>query len=928
MSEGKVWAVMQNEKTLDWKEYMEVSRELVSEGCILLENRNAALPIDEGSKVSVFGRIQTHYYKSGTGSGGMVNVTKVYGILDGLKDSGIVINEGLLAEYEAWEAEHPFDEGVGWGTEPWSQPEMPLTKEQIVRAREFSDTAIVIIGRTAGEDKDIKDIPGAYRLAEEEIAMLDGVRAAFPRMIVLLNIGSLIDLNYFDRCVPDALMIVWQGGMVGGLGTADVLCGKASPSGKLTDTVAYALEDHPSHPYFGDKDRNFYSEDIFVGYRYFETFAKDKVRYPFGYGLSYTDFAISGGNFKHELEKKSLELQVLVKNTGTVAGKEVVQVYGKAPQGKLGKASRVLCGFGKTKTLTPGEEETMTITVSYDALASYDDEGATGYEDAFLLEEGTYEIFAGDNVRTASKMAEFTLPEIVVLEQMESALAPVLPMKRMKAVAAEGDAPAVVFADCPVSDIDEEQRRLDGMPAEIKQNFTTSYVLEDVKYGKVSMDDFIAQFTDDDLACIVRGEGMGSALVTPGTASAFGGVSEHLREMGIPCVCCDDGPSGMRLDSGEKAFSLPCGTMVAASFNEELTQRLYAFTSLEMVANKVECLLGPGMNIHRHPLNGRNFEYFSEDPFMTGKMAGACLRGLATHGVTGTVKHFCGNNQEYSRLDVDAVISKRALREIYLKGFEMIVRAGEVSSVMTTYGAVNGLWTAGNYDLNTMILRKQWGFEGIVMTDWWAKTNTRTEEASKTNFAAMVRAQNDLYMVCADSSVNAHGDNTMEALENGTLKRAELQRCAANICRFAMNSKAMERLLNRGDKVTIINGEKEGGFMEVSDAQYQKLDGEITIRLDDRESKAGTDYIMPLDIVHTGMYEVTLTGKSNMTEVAQMSCTLFYTGVPFISYTFHGTGGKSVSISKQMDCHNRFGLFRLNVGSNGLELESITFRKV
>lgn len=919
---------MQSEKTLDWKEYLQTAREMVTEGCILLENKENALPLRENEKVSVFGRIQTHYYKSGTGSGGMVNVTKVTGILEGLRESErVVLNEELIKEYVEWEKENPFDEGVGWGTEPWSQPEMPLEEETVAKAREFSDTAIVIIGRTAGEDKDIQDIPGAYRLSELEMEMLTKVRAAFPKMIVLLNIGSLIDLNYFDECKPDALMIVWQGGMVGGSGTADVLTGKVSPSGKLTDTVAYALEDHPSHLYFGDKDRNFYSEDIFVGYRYFETFAKQRVRYPFGYGLSYTDFAVQCKDAENQPKEKQVVLKVAVKNIGSVSGKEVVQVYGQAPQGQLGKAERVLASFGKTGELQPGEEEILSLTVSYDALASYDDEGITGHPSAFVMEEGEYVLYVGGNVRTAQKAFAFAIEETLVLEQLEKALWPVLPLKKMRPVA-DGEGWKAVLTEGAVSDIEEEKRRLDGMPAEIPQNFTTNYQLKDVRDGKVTMDQFIAQLTDDDLACIVRGEGMGSALVTPGTASAFGGVSPHLRELGIPCVCCDDGPSGMRLDSGEKAFSLPCGTMIASSFNEALTEKLYSYTSLEMVANKVECLLGPGMNIHRHPLNGRNFEYFSEDPFMTGKMAGACLRGLNIYGVTGTVKHFCGNNQEYSRLDVDAVISERALREIYLKGFEMVVKAKEATSVMTTYGAVNGLWTAGSYDLNTVILRNQWGFEGVVMTDWWAKINTRTEEARKTNFAAMVRAQNDLYMVCADSTVNDHGDNTIESLENGSLERAELQRCAANICRFAMNSQAMKRLLKEAEKVTIINGEKEGGFMEVEDAQYQRLDGEITIWLNDRESKAGTDYIIPLDIAKTGMYEVTLTGKSSMTEVAQMSCTLFYTGVPFISYTFHGTEGKSVSISKQMDCHNRFGLFRLNVGSNGLELEKIVFKKI
>ncbi len=254
-------------------------------------------------------------------------------------------------------------------------------------------------------------------------------------------------------------------------------------------------------------------------------------------------------------------------------------------------------------------------------------------------------------------------------------------------------------------------------------------------------------------------------LVTPGTAAAFGGVSKSLIErLGIPSVCCSDGPSGMRLDCGVKAFSLPNGTIIGCTFNPKLIEELYTCTGYEMIVQKVDCLLGPGMNIHRHPLNGRNFEYYSEDPYVTGSFAMAMLKGLQTAGVTGAAKHFCANNQETRRHFANPVVSERALREIYLKGFEMIVKSGVADTIMTTYGPVNGVWTAGNYDLCTTILRKEWGFKGIVMTDWWAAINERGGEPDKTNFAAMAMAQNDIYMVCPDGSTNASGDNTQRRL--------------------------------------------------------------------------------------------------------------------------------------------------------------------
>lgn len=419
---------------------------------------------------------------------------------------------------------------------------------------------------------------------------------------------------------------------------------------------------------------------------------------------------------------------------------------------------------------------------------------------------------------------------------------------------------------------------------------------------------------------------MGSSLVTPGTASAFGGVSKSLIGKGIPSLCCDDGPSGMRLDSGMKAFSLPSGAMVASTFNPELISKMYAFTALEMINNNVDVLLGPGMNIHRHPLNGRNFEYFSEDPFVTGVMGSAMMKGLKSHGVSGCAKHFCANNQETGRHTVDSVVSERALREIYLKGFEIAVKDGYCDAIMTTYGQVNGVWTAGNYDLNTKILREEWGFKGVAMTDWWADVNERDEAPAKNNTAAMVAAQNDLYMVVASSENNTAKDNTIEALASGRIKRSELQRCAKNICEFALASVAIKKGTSEEVSIEIINRPTDEDEFDMNNVEYLTLDGEITVSLKDKPSVAGTNYYIPLDIVKLGFYEITLTGSSNLGSLAQIPCTLYYTGVPFLTYTFNGSEGKAVSITKGMAFHNRMAVFRLNVAKNGVDLDSISFK--
>ena len=919
-------AANMEKKVLDWKEYLNIARQAVAEGIVLLENNNGVLPLPKNEKVSIFGRIQTHYYKSGTGSGGMVNVSKVTDIVEGLKESNaVVINESLREVYEKWEETHPFDEGEGWGKEPWSQEEMEVSEELAKQAADCSDTAIVIIGRTAGEDRDNHDEKGAYCLTDVEEQMLKNVRKYFSRMVVLLNVGGIIDMNSFDQCRPDAILYVWQGGMTGGSGVADVLTGKVSPSGKLTDTIAKKIKDYPSDANFGDPKRNFYQEDIFVGYRYFETFAKDRVRYPFGYGLSYTTFSIEKKEEQVNLDEGVITLLVTVTNTGAYAGKEVVQVYAKAPQGKLGKASRVLVAFDKTECLQPGESEVLTFTIPMCNMASYDDSGVTGHAYAFVLEEGNYELYVGSDVRSASNMITFTLPECKVVEQLSQALAPVEAFERDKAVEQEDGSISLVKEEVPLLQVMEEERRKKSLPEELKKNTEEKIMLADVAEGKQSLDDFVAQFHDEDLASIIRGEGMGSSRVTAGTASAFGGVSDSLTSYGIPAVCCDDGPSGMRLDSGAKAFSLPNGTMLGCTFNVRLMEQLYALLGLEMISNHVECLLGPGMNLHRHPLNGRNFEYFSEDPYLTGQMAAGQLKGLKNQGVSGTIKHFCANNQEYKRRVTDSIVSERALRELYLKGFEIAVKSGYADSIMTTYGSVNGLFTAGNYDLNTTILREQWGFDGIVMTDWWASINMRGQEQNMTDFAQMARSQNDLYMVCPDGATNASGDNTLEALENGEIPRAELQRCAKNIVSFVMKSEAMKRQMGTGTTVEIINKPQDEDDIDAKDVEFITLDKSITIDLGDKESKAGTNYILAFDVQTFGSYHVTLTGSSELSELAQIPCTLFILGTPITSFTFNGTGGEDVSITKKIYCLERFRVMRLYVAKNGVKLKNIKF---
>ena len=900
-------------RTLDWDKYLETSARAVSGGIVMLKN-DGALPLKQGGTAAVFGRIQLHYYKSGTGSGGMVNVSKVIGITDGLLDAGYKLDEQLLNAYREWDEQNPFDHGEGWGGEPWSQKEMPLTDELVSGAASRADAAIVIIGRTAGEEMDNKLEKGAFLLSDMEEDMLRRVTSAFDKTVVLLNTGGLIDMSFMDRYPVSAVMYVWQGGMVGGAGTAAVLTGEVSPSGKLPDTIAYEISDYPSDKFFGSGDMDCYGEDIYVGYRYFETFAKDRVRFPFGFGMSYTSFDIAASDFK--LDGDKVTGSVNVKNTGSTPGREVVQIYCSAPQGKLGKPARVLCGFDKTRALQPGESQTLSFEIPLESVASYDDSGVTGHKSAWILEQGGYVFYAGADVRSASEAYSLTLPETVV-RQCKSALGPLTAFKRM---VNSGGKPE--FEDVPLTGeaFPHDHAKL---PAEIPQTGDRGIRLADVVNGKNTLEEFTAQLTDYDLSCIIRGEGMGSPKVTAGTAAAFGGVSDTLTALGIPCACCDDGPSGMRLDCGTKAFSLPNGTLLASTFDRPLMTELFTFMGLEMHTNQVDCLLGPGMNIHRHPLNGRNFEYFSEDPYLTGEMASAELAGLHSTGAEGTIKHFCGNNRETRRHFLDSVISERALREIYLRGFEKAVKKGGAKSVMTTYGQVNGVWTAGNYGLVTGILRDDWGFDGFTMTDWWANINRRGKAPDKSDFAAMAMAQNDVYMVTADGA--ACNDNTLDSLKSGELTRGELQRNAMNILRFLTTTHAMKRVMGCDDETEIINRPADAGDVDSTDIEFHDIDEDLTLDLTGITTEKGSSYAFGLNVSKPGVYKVTLTASSTLSELAQTSVSIFALGSPCGMFTFNGTSGAPVSQTKDVKFLSNFMPIRLYFGGSGLKTQSIRF---
>jgi beta-glucosidase len=916
--------------------FAEFSRTVAAEGAVLLKNEGQVLPLRDGENVAVFGRTQVNYYRSGTGSGGSVHVSYTTNLLDGLRGKkNLTVNEELAAVYEKWIEQNPFDNGGGgWAAEPWHQKEMPLTDELVSGARGKSSKAIVVIGRTAGEDQDNADAPGSYQLTADEKAMLKQVTAYFEQTIVVLNVSNIIDMSWMNdesyvHPIPCAIYS-WQGGMEGGNAIADVLAGDVTPSGKLTDTIAYSIDDYPSTRNYGNEFKNFYQEDIYVGYRYFETFCPEKVQYEFGYGISYTSFKVEPEEAELTTKegKKYVEIDVTVTNTGAAySGKEVVQVYYEAPQGKLGQPAKALAAFGKTKVLQAGESERLTVSFSVDSMASYDDAGVTGQPSAYVLEAGTYRFYVGTSVKNLGEVAVqgqggYVVEALQVVEQLQEALAPTESFSRMKPGAQKEDGSyEIVTEDVPSRKVSLADRIEKNLPVTLKQTGDQGLKLRDVYDQKVGMDAFIAQLSDQDLAAIVRGEGMSSPLVTPGTASAFGGVSDSLFNYGIPVACTADGPSGIRMDSGQKATQVAIGTLLAATWNAELVEELYVMEGQELLSNNVDALLGPGLNIRRSPLNGRNFEYFSEDPLISGVFAAACTRGIMKGGSNATLKHFACNNQEKHRSKVDAIVSERALREIYLKGFEIAVKQGGANSIMTSYNPINGHWAASNYDMNTTVLRGEWGFKGIVMTDWWAIMNDVVHggaaDRKYTNW--MVRSQNDLYMVVPNygAEINGWDDNTIESLENGTLTRGELQRSAMNICEFIMQAPVFSRKQVIEEKVDSF---KANSSLSTEQAQVLTENAQV------KPVATGSSF---MKVDQAGQYRIIVNIMSPEPELAQSACNVTLNDQLMTTIQTNGTEGKWIK-QKLVKVELEAGLYELKLEfiKPGLQIDWIEFKKV
>jgi beta-glucosidase len=760
------------------------ARQAAAEGVVLLRNERDVLPL-AGHRVAVFGRVQLDWFAVGYGSGGDVKVPYVWNLVAGLRDAGIEVDAELADTYARWCAVNPPALTGTWGQWPHHFPEMPLDPRDVSAAAARADVAVVVIGRAAGEARDSVRAPGSYELTADERAMLDAVTAAFDRTVVVLDAGNVMDLawveEYGDRVA--GVLYAWQGGMEGARAVAAVLSGEVPASGKLTDTIARSYDDYPSAASFGDPDVNVYAEDIFVGYRYFETFAPERVLFPFGFGLGYTTFDVSVSDAASTAEQ--LRLEVTVRNTGAREGKETVQVYVALPGARLAQPARSLVAFEKTRLLAPGESQALDVTIAFDDLASFDDAGTTGHRDAWVLEAGSYRFFVGTDVRTAAEVTTVVRDQLRVVRQAVEAAAPVHAFERMTVRRDVDDRPVVGWETVPTATVDRRVRILESLPPELPITGDRGVSLDDVTAGRASVDDVVAQLDVGELALIARGDiTMHSALGVAGNAGVLGGVGASLRAKGIRPVTTTDGPSGIRVSA--YASLLPSGTALASTWNLPLVRELTALHGQEMIRKGSDVLLSPGMNIHRDPLCGRNFEYFSEDPLVTGLTAAAVVLGVQSQGVAACPKHFAANNQETNRTRNDSRVSQRALREIYLRGFELCIREAHPLALMTSYNQVNGVWAHYHHDLVTVILRDEWGFAGCVMTDWWTEDAVDPDFPALRNNAYRVRAQVDVLMpggVKTDQGSQPYADETiLESVGRPEgLTIGELQRGARNV---------------------------------------------------------------------------------------------------------------------------------------------------
>lgn len=712
---------------------IEIANQIESEGIVLLKNEDNALPL-KTKKVNVFGAASCSIALAGAAGSGAVRSSDTVGFYDALENAGIEYNKNLYNTY-ANATGTRFDLGIigyvitvlkqffGGG-----QKEMPISKisdSAMAQAKEYSQTAVIVIGRVGTEMKDLS--VEKLNLTADEKQMIEKVCSEFPEVIVIFNISNITDMSWLeDYDSIKAAMIMWLPGEVGNNSVAKVLTGEVNPSGKLVDTISYDIEDHPASENFGNymykgifgipKYFVNYNEGIYVGYRYFETFAPEKVQYPFGFGLSYTSFDWEVKDF--DANEDEISVKVKVTNTGNVAGKEVVQLYFSAPyyEGGIEKSAIELAGYAKTNELAPGKSETLEISFSTEDMASYDSVN----EEAWVLDKGEYKIHVAHDVRTFEESFSYTVDEKVVYKTDGNSGNEIKNLFGF----AEGDLTYLSRADeestyptpptnyMATAEVKNSDKRPDpeteGEAPKTGVKYDKTITLQDVAKDESLWDAFLDQLTVDEMITLI---------------TDCGYETEAIERLGIPATSDNDGPSCIKGEGGllysQCGLAFPVATVLACTWNDKLAEEFGEIIGEEGNQLGTHVWYAPGCNIHRSPQGGRNNEYYSEDPLISGKMSAAVTRGVQSKGIVVTVKHFAANEQETNRQSngLYTWLNEQSLREIYLEPFEISVKEGGAKGIMSAYNRIGAQWCGGSKALITDLLRTEWGFDGFVITD-------------------------------------------------------------------------------------------------------------------------------------------------------------------------------------------------------------------
>lgn len=843
---------MANRTYEDQASRTELAKTIAREGIVLLKNENHILPLHPNSPVAVFGRglIETQIGGSGSGASDSKNAST---IMDGLLGLGFNLDQELAAEYQKQLSLEPKQEMNDfmeiitsgyiyeiWGVYNPPAKELALDDKVVAASAGKAETAIIVISRNSGGEESDRKVVDDYYLQPSEKALIEQVTSNFRHVVVVFNTNGYVDTAWTnDYKNIEGLVYLGLPGEAGGTALAEVLAGTYSPSGKLTATMALSYDDYPTAAHFSyNKDLpgsiltydsygldagangstgfnlspvTVYKEGIYLGYRYFDTFGK-KVMFPFGHGLSYTNFEITNVAASIDKEQEIIRVTADVRNTGeTYSGQEVVQVYVSEADGKLEKPYQKLTVFSKTKDLAPGEKQTLALNFPFSELASYDQETAS-----YLIEAGDYLLRVGNSSRNTHVVGKISVPVAIVTEQLSNQLAlhpanqgkiEFLSKEGVSSITYEGESEEISSAACVgvIARDDLTFKEID--PANLFEELAiahTEFSLEDVKQGKITMEQFVAQLTKEELAVLVNGHGKGVpfggiGLEVPDSISYENGkdigsnthptgqnnyVSPGIERLGIASIFYKDGPAGVRMTAW------PIQTVMANTWNRELLYEFGDAAGQEAESQQVDSWLAPAVNLHRNPIGGRNFEYYSEDPLLSGTCAVAVANGVQeNHPVTVCAKHFALNEQEtyrrgHSKRNIDAVdsiVEERVARELYLKPFEMLVKQTKMMNIMTSFNKINGVFAAGSHDLNTSILKEEWDFNGFVVTDW-GDMDTVVDGADA------IAAGNDIVMPGGPPVIK----QVLAGLEEGRCTMADLQRNVINLLNFVVNSEAFK----------------------------------------------------------------------------------------------------------------------------------------